>query len=1037
MKRFEKTKTSPYFQAAIGLTTLAVFGADLISPLGFTVWILYLVPIALCLYEWRPKLPLLVAALVSGLVVLGYLLSPPGSFSPAMARLNRLVGLVTIWVLASVVRRFLTAKLNLREQEWIRAGQRELSLRMQGEQSLAQLGDNILVVLCHYLESPVAVLYVAVEDARFRRQASYAAAGARPEAPESLLPGDSLLGQAIKERRIVRLDQLPADYLPISSALGRTASTHLVLVPAEVDGSVRCAMEFGFLHPIGRSDIDLLQMTAESVAVAVRSAQYRVRQAELLAQTQQQAEELQTQQEELRVANEELQEQSRALKASKSRLEGQQSELEQTNAELEQQAAELQHQRDAMARAQADLVEKADALERSNRYKSEFLANMSHELRTPLNSALILSKLLADNKEGNLTPEQVKFASTICSSGNDLLTLINDILDLSRIEAGRVEMRPEEVTLASVFASLKKTFAPLAAQKSLGLEFIAEENAPSAVTTDNLRLQQILRNLLSNAVKFTEQGQVSLRVSRALGGQIAFAVHDTGIGIPPDQHEAIFDAFHQADSSTSRKYGGTGLGLTISRELARRMGGTLTVRSEVGKGSVFTLALPLTPKVAGEPAPVPAPPRPPEPARKVTAPKPTAQTESVPKVADDRDSVTTGERSILVIEDDARFAEILRDLARELRFRCLVATTAGEGLQLAEQFVPSAILLDVHLPDLSGLGLLEQLKRNPATRHIPVHVASVADYTQQAFELGAVGYALKPVKRDQIVSAIARLEKKLEQKVRRILVVEDVAAQRESIEALLRREGVEIISVGRGQEALDLLRSNTFDCMVLDLILPDMSGYALLEKMAAGEAFSFPPVIVYTGRSLTRDEEAQLRKFASSIIIKGARSPERLLDEVSLFLHQVEANLPPEQQRILQAVRQRDAAFEGRTILVVEDDARNIFALSSILEPKGAKLLVARNGREAIDVLDGLAKPLAETVDLVLMDIMMPVMDGLAATREIRKRPEWKNLPIIALTAKAMPDDRSRCLEAGSNDYIAKPLDVDKLVSLVKVWLPK
>jgi CheY-like chemotaxis protein len=409
----------------------------------------------------------------------------------------------------------------------------------------------------------------------------------------------------------------------------------------------------------------------------------------------------------------------------------------------------------------------------------------------------------------------------------------------------------------------------------------------------------------------------------------------------------------------------------------------------------------------------------------------------VPKVADDRDSVTTGERSILVIEDDARFAEILRDLARELRFRCLVATTAGEGLQLAEQFVPSAILLDVHLPDLSGLGLLEQLKRNPATRHIPVHVASVADYTQQAFELGAVGYALKPVKRDQIVSAIARLEKKLEQKVRRILVVEDVAAQRESIEALLRREGVEIISVGRGQEALDLLRSNTFDCMVLDLILPDMSGYALLEKMAAGEAFSFPPVIVYTGRSLTRDEEAQLRKFASSIIIKGARSPERLLDEVSLFLHQVEANLPPEQQRILQAVRQRDAAFEGRTILVVEDDARNIFALSSILEPKGAKLLVARNGREAIDVLDGLAKPLAETVDLVLMDIMMPVMDGLAATREIRKRPEWKNLPIIALTAKAMPDDRSRCLEAGSNDYIAKPLDVDKLVSLVKVWLPK
>jgi CheY-like chemotaxis protein len=408
-----------------------------------------------------------------------------------------------------------------------------------------------------------------------------------------------------------------------------------------------------------------------------------------------------------------------------------------------------------------------------------------------------------------------------------------------------------------------------------------------------------------------------------------------------------------------------------------------------------------------------------------------------PALDDDRASLRPGDRAILVIEDDARFACVLRDLAHDLHFRCLLATSAAEGLELAEKLAPAAILLDVHLPDLSGLGVLERLKRNPATRHIPVHVVSVADYTQQALEMGAVGYALKPVKREEIVGAIRRLEARFTQTMRRLLIVEDVAGQRESLEALLRHDGVEIVSVGRGEEALALLGARGFDCVVLDLILPDMSGFDLLERLAAREAFSFPPVIVYTGRALSRDEELRLRRYASSVIVKGARSPERLLDEVSLFLHYVEASLPPEQQRLLRVARQRDSVLEGRTILVAEDDARNIFALSSILEPRGSKLMIARNGREALDVLDATAGRPNETIDLVLMDVMMPVMDGLAAMREIRRRPEWKRLPIIALTAKAMPDDRQKCIDAGASDYIAKPLDVEKLLSLVKVWLPK
>jgi CheY-like chemotaxis protein len=1047
MKRFEKTKGSPAFNIAIWLSTLAVFWADLLTPLGYTVWILYLVPLVLSLYEWHPRTPLFVAGASTALILAAILLSPgPAASSVGVARVNRSFGVLTIWAVALMVRQFITVKLNLRERDWIRSGQGELSARVRGEQTSGQLGDSILRFLCEYLEVPVAVLYAEESDGAFRRRAAYAL-GNSAALSETLVPGDGLLGQALKDKRIFRLDGLPQGYFSVSSQLGAAKPRHIVAVPAQVDGAVKGVLELGFQHPVGRSDMDLLAATSEPIAVALRSLQHRTRLEHLLAKTQRQAEELQAQQEELRVNNEELEEQSRALQDSQARLEGQQAELEQTNAQLEAQAQALEKQRDELSHAQGELVEKADALTRASQYKTEFLANMSHELRTPLNSALILAKLLADNKDGNLTSDQVKYAATIYSSSNDLLALINDILDLSRIEAGRMDLHVDSVDVPLLITSLERTFEPIAAQRGLSFEAVLAPGAPAQLTSDGLRIQQILRNLLSNAFKFTEAGWVRLRATGAPDERISFSVGDSGVGIAQDQHEVIFEAFRQADGAAGRRFGGTGLGLTISRELARRLGGDISLESAPGRGSTFTLTIP---RVARPPAAAELAERraaaarasPPPASLPVAAVSPRRAAASVakparPAVEDDRESRRAGERSILVVEDDPAFACILRDLAREQRFRALVAASAAEGIRLAEEFFPSAVLLDIHLPDDTGLAVLEHLKRNPETRHIPVHVVSVADYTQRALELGAIGYALKPVEREQLVEAIRKLESRIEQKVRQVLVVEDSAAQREGIVQLLKAENVAITSVATGAEALKQLQETPFDCMVLDLSLPDMSGYELLDKMAAGEAFSFPPVIVYTGRVLARDEEERLRRYASSIIVKGAKSPERLLDEVTLFLHQIEKNLSPEQQRILREVRNRESVLEGKSILIVDDDARNVFALASLLETKGAKPRFARNGKEALAALDAAAAPGRAGVDLVLMDTMMPEMDGLTATRKIRGRGGWKKLPIIALTAKAMPNDREECLRAGADDYIAKPLDVDRLLSLIKVWIPK
>jgi signal transduction histidine kinase/CheY-like chemotaxis protein/CHASE3 domain sensor protein len=918
-------------------------------------------------------------------------------------------------------------------QTWLRAGQMGLSERIQGDQPLERLGDNIVSYLAQYLGAQIGAIYIAEGADRFRRFSGYALPPNLPH--ESIRRGDSLIGQSIKDNRALHLASVPADYLPIASAVGQGLPREVLIAPASINGTVYAATEFGFLGRTDDSHQRLLEQLSTMIAVAVRSSKDRTRLEELLEETQRQAEELQTQQEELRVNNEELDEQSRALKLSHTQLESQQAELEQTNAQLEEQTQLLENQKDELANQQTLLIERATDLQRANLYKSQFLANMSHELRTPLNSTLILAKLLADNKDGNLTEQQVKFARTISTAGNDLLALINDVLDLSKIEAGRIDLKPEAVNIAKLVEEQTRLFLPLAEKRGVKFRASVLPGTAESIETDPQRLGQILKNLCSNAVKFTEEGEVSLQVS-ATADAISFTVSDTGVGISEDQHRNIFEAFQQADGSIHRKFGGTGLGLSISRDLAQRLGGRITLQSTPGKGSVFTLTLPhvlpvtppaapeaIAPDITREKAPrAPSPGRPPV---------------AMAQIEDDRDQLQAEARIILIIEDDVAFAAILRDLAHEMKFQCIITHSAGEGLIAAAQYRPSAILLDINLPDYSGLGVLEQLKRNPQTRHIPVHVASIADHAHGALELGAVGYAMKPVTREQLVDALGRIETKLAQRVRRVLVVEDDERQRESVRELLTMADLEIIAVDSAGKALEALRTMTFDCVVMDLSLPDFSGFELLERMQGQEDTSVPPVIVYTGRALSADDEQKLRRFSQSIILKDARSPERLLDEVTLFLHQVEATLPADRQRMLKLARDQDGAFLGRRILVVEDDVRNIFALTSLLEPKGAQIQIARNGREALNALQGSRGRDADRIDLVLMDIMMPEMDGLTAMREIRKLPEWKKLPIIALTAKAMLDDLDACMSAGANDYIAKPLDVEKLLSLIRVWMPK
>ncbi|RRW69083.1 response regulator [Pseudomonas fluorescens] len=923
----------------------------------------------------------------------------------------------------------------LEKQAWLRNGQTQLAEQVLGQLTLNLLGRNILQFCAQYLGTAVAALYVREEHGGLKRVATYGFSREQEELNQTIYSGEGIVGQVAEQARLIRLDAVPGDYFKVSSGLGAGLPHSVLVVPTSDDDRVNGVIELGFLRPLSERDIELLELIAGNIGTSIEAARYRQRLQEVLAETQQLNEELQVQQEELKTANEELEEQSRILKESQAHLETQQVELEQTNEQLAEQRDAMDKKNTELNQAQIQLEERAEELQRSSKYKSEFLANMSHELRTPLNSSLILAKLLAENPQQNLSAEQVKFAESIYSAGNDLLNLINDILDISKVEAGKLEVIAENTRVDRLVDGLRSMFEPLAADKKLAFSVEVQPDAPGLLFTDRQRLEQVIKNLLSNAIKFTEQGAVSLTITAQPNDHIAFSVKDSGIGIAADQQESIFEAFRQADGTTNRKYGGTGLGLSISRDLATLLGGSISVDSVPGQGSTFTLVLPRQYHEFGDTsaAPLTFHPAPSTPAPvAVAAPVVSAIPAVIPRFADDRDKAPFATRCILVVEDEPNFAHILYDLAHELGYQCLVAHGADEGYDLAREFVPDAILLDMRLPDHSGLTVLQRLKERAETRHIPVHVISVEDRVEAAMHMGAIGYAVKPTTREELKDVFARLEAKLTQKVKRVLLVEDDDLQRESIARLIGDEDIEITAVGLAQDALELLRTTIYDCMVIDLKLPDMLGNDLLKRMSTEDICSFPPVIVYTGRNLTRDEEAELRKYSRSIIIKGARSPERLLDEVTLFLHKVESQLSHERQKMLKTARSRDKVFEGRKVLLVDDDVRNIFALTSALEHKGAVVVIGRNGREAIEKLHEV-----EDIDLVLMDVMMPEMDGFEATMEIRKDPRWRKLPIIAVTAKAMKDDQERCLQAGANDYLAKPIDLDRLFSLIRVWLPK
>jgi CheY-like chemotaxis protein/signal transduction histidine kinase len=780
---------------------------------------------------------------------------------------------------------------------------------------------------------------------------------------------------------------------------------------------------------------------------------------ELLKQSQALTESLQAQQEALTQTNVRLEEQTRSLQQSEELLKKQQDELQQTNLELEEKAqllsmqkTEVEQKNREVEQAKVALEEKAEQLALISKYKSEFLANMSHELRTPLNSLLILSQILTENADGNLTPKQVGFAQTIHSSGSDLLDLINDILDLSKIESGTMAVDVTAVPFTDLRKFVDSTFRQVADLKGLQFAVNLDANLPAAIQTDAKRLQQVLKNLLSNAFKFTERGGVSLhaRVARsgwsadkellnAAGTVIAFTVKDTGIGIPRDKHGVIFEAFQQGDGTTSRKYGGTGLGLSISRQITRLLGGEIRLESAPGEGSTFTLYLPMVfpsapnevPDISegldgnGTEAASEGP--------KVLA---TASSRVMlapvveRAISDDRAAIQPGDRILLIAEDDPNFAEILLDIARERGFKGLVAQRADRALALAREYQPTAVTLDLRLPDADGWTILDRLKHDPTTRHIPVHIISVDENWQRGLRLGALDFLTKPATKESLGEALRSLNEFVDRPVKRLLVVEDDETQRNSIVELIGDGDVETTSVATGEDALAELQRQRFDCMVLDLGLPDMTGFQLISRVKSEVGLRKLPTIVYTGKELTRKEETELRRLAESVVIKDARSPERLLDETALFLHRVTSRLPESRRKMLDQLHRTDPVLSGRTVLIVDDDVRNIFALTTLLERSEMNVVYAESGREGIARLQS-----TPDIDVVLMDVMMPEMDGYETMRAIREQPRFKHLPIVAVTAKAMKGDREKCIEAGASDYIAKPVDMDQLLSLLRVWL--
>jgi len=819
-----------------------------------------------------------------------------------------------------------------------------------------------------------------------------------------------------------------------------------VVLPVLFEGQIKAVIELASFQRFGDIHLTFFDQLTESIGIVLNTITATMRTEELLKQSQTLAAELQTRQAELTETNRRLQEQAKTLQESEERLRQQQDELQQTNEELEEKAnllakqnLEVERKNQEIERASRALQDKAEQLAITSKYKSEFLANMSHELRTPLNSMLILGKLLAEGED--LTEKQKEFARTIYSSGSDLLELINEILDMSKIEAGMMEVELGRVMFNDLCTYVERSFRQVAHDKGLEFSIHADPALPPGIYTDQRRLQQVLKNLLSNAFKFTERGKVSIGVSNAKSGWnpdnktltnaelvIAFSVKDTGIGIAPDKHRIIFEEFQQADGTITRKYGGTGLGLSISRQIATLLGGEIQLDSVVGEGSTFTLYLPVSyePDIKRRPHATTH-------VEQLAISMRDMESESLvveSVLDDDRAKLEPGDRTLLIIEDDLNFAKILMEMARERGFKVLVATRGDAGLALARQYTPSAITLDIELPGMDGWSVLDRLKHTKATRHIPVHIISVAEEKQRGLKMGAIAFEPKPVTPEALRETVRNIENFVQRGVKSLLVIEDDKVAQQSIVELIGDGDVQTVAVGTAEEAMGQLRNKHYDCVVLDLGLPDMNGFDLMERIKT--EIGNVPIIIYTGKDLSPREETELRRLAETIIVKDVRSLERLLDETALFLHRVEENLPERKRQILEQIRKKDPVLAGKKVLIIDDDMRNIFALTSLLERYDMQVPYAENGKDGIDTLKN-----SHGIDVVLVDIMMPEMDGYEAMRLIRDMPEFRQIPLIALTAKAMKGDREKCIEAGASDYITKPADSEQLLSLLRVWLFK
>jgi CheY-like chemotaxis protein/HAMP domain-containing protein/signal transduction histidine kinase len=915
----------------------------------------------------------------------------------------------------------LTTDLNT-EQDWLKTNLAKFTNMLQGQRDLTTVGRLLLTELTPLVNAQLGVIYqLANEDTPMLRLLSaYADDGVTSHA-QSIRIGEGLIGQCAADKRQRLITDMPPHAVPIGSALFKVVPQNIVVLPVLFENQVKAVIELASTTTFTTSQMTFLEQLTDSIGIVLNSIEATMQTEGFLKQSQQLAVELQMQQKELQQTNEQLEQKAQ--------------QLAERNVEVERKNQEIEQARRA-------LEEKATELSLTSKYKSEFLANMSHELRTPLNSILILGQQLTENPDGNLTGKQVEFARTIHGAGTDLLNLISDILDLSKIESGTVTVDAEEIFLTNLLDTVGRPFRHEAENRQLSFDVQVDPHLGRSMVTDSKRLQQVLKNLLSNAFKFTENGGVRMTVSAAVGGWsadhpvlnqspavVAFEVSDTGIGIPLEKQKIIFEAFQQADASTSRKYGGTGLGLAISRELSSLLGGEIHLRSTPGSGSTFVLYLPL--KYVGpagssinntaasrEARTLPAFP---------VAAMPETPVEAIP---DDRHDIDPGDSILLIVEDDPHYARILADLARDKGFKVLLSARGADALDLAKQFQPTAVSLDVFLPDMLGWTVLSQLKQNALTRHIPVQIITLDEDRQHALASGAFSFVTKPTTTEGVEAALSRIKEYTKPRRKRLLVVEDNAAEQMSITELLGHDDIEIVTSATGKGALETLRDNPCDCIVLDLRLPDMTGFEVLERIREDDTLSDIPVVVFTGRELSAEEDAQLHTMARSIVVKGVESPERLLDETSLFLHRVTTELPAEKQRMLERLNSSDEDLVGRTVLLVDDDARNIFALSSVLERRGMHVLTATTGSEAIALVE--SRP---DLSLVLMDIMMPQMDGYQTMAVIREQPKFRRLPIIALTAKAMKGDREKCLEAGASDYLAKPVNTEQLLSALRMWL--